>query len=90
MCNKGLIEAFGDKLFNFMLFSFGYLVLYHPTPLRSHTFDAMQSTELLQNFFRTFWLIVLRRSRLRDCGRLCLRLKFIASNWSKICLKLCE
>ena len=43
MCNKGLIEAFGDKLFNFILFSFGYLVLYHPTPLPPHAFVAMQS-----------------------------------------------
>ena len=32
MCNKGLNEAIGEKLFNFMLFTFGYLVLCHPTP----------------------------------------------------------
>ena len=32
MCNKGLDEAFGEKLFNFMLFSKGYLVICHPTP----------------------------------------------------------
>ena len=32
MCNKGLDEAFGEKLFNFMLFSLGYLVICHPTP----------------------------------------------------------
>ena len=38
MCNKGLNEAFGEKLFNFILFSFGYLVIYHPNPLRSHAF----------------------------------------------------
>ena len=43
MCNEGLNEAFGEKLFNFMLFSFRYLVLCHPTPLRSHAFVAMQS-----------------------------------------------
>ena len=43
MCNKGLNEAFGEKLFNFMLFSLGYLVICHPTPLRSHAFVAMQS-----------------------------------------------
>ena len=43
MCNKGLNEAFGEKLFNFMLFSKGYLVTCHPTPLRSHAFVAMQS-----------------------------------------------
>ena len=46
MCNKGLNEAFGEKLFNFILFSFGYLVIYHPTPLRSHAFVAMQSIML--------------------------------------------
>ena len=27
MCNNGLNEAFGEKLFNFMLFSFRFLVL---------------------------------------------------------------
>ena len=43
MCNKGLNEAFGEKLFNFMLFSFRYLVLCQPTPLRSHAFVAMHS-----------------------------------------------
>ena len=32
MCNKGLNEAFGEKLFNFMLFSFGYLVICYSTP----------------------------------------------------------
>ena len=42
MCNKGLTEAFGEKLFKFMLFTFRYLVLCHPTTLRSHAFDAMQ------------------------------------------------
>ena len=46
MCNKSLNNAFGEKLFNFMLFTFGYLVLCHPTPLRSHVFDAMQSIML--------------------------------------------
>ena len=46
MCNKGLNEAFGEKLFNFMLFSLGYLVIYHPTPLRSHLLVAMQSIML--------------------------------------------
>ena len=31
MCNKGLNEAFGEKLFNFMLLNSGYFVLfYHP------------------------------------------------------------
>ena len=43
MCNKGLNEAFGENLFNFMLFTFGYLVICHPIPLRSHAFVAMQS-----------------------------------------------
>ena len=47
MCNKSLVEAFGEMLLiNFMLFSFGYLVIYHPTPLRSHAFVAMQSIML--------------------------------------------
>ena len=46
MCNKGLNEAFEENLFNFMLFSFGYFVIYHPTPLRSHAFVAMQSIML--------------------------------------------
>ena len=35
MCNKGFNEAFGEKLFNFMLFSFGYLVIYHPIPYQT-------------------------------------------------------
>ena len=42
MCNKGLIEAVGGKLFNCLLFSLVYLVIYQPTPLRSHAFVAMQ------------------------------------------------
>ena len=46
MCNNGLNEAFGEKLFNFMLFSFRYFVLCHPTPLRSHVFVAMHSIML--------------------------------------------
>ena len=46
MCNKGLNEAFGEKLFNFMLFSLRYLVLCHPTPLRSHAILAMYSIML--------------------------------------------
>ena len=46
MCNKGLNEGFGEKLFNFMLFSFQYSVLCHPTPLRSHAFVAMHSIML--------------------------------------------
>ena len=46
MCNKSLNEAFGENLFIFMLFTFGYLVICHPTPLRSHAFVAMQSTML--------------------------------------------
>ena len=43
ICNKGLNEAFGEKLFSFMLISFRYLVLSHPTPLRLHDFTAMHS-----------------------------------------------
>ena len=50
MCNKGLNEEFGEKLFNFMLFSFRYLVLCHPTPLRSHAIVAMQSIMLAMGF----------------------------------------
>ena len=46
MCNESLNEAFGENLFNFMLFTFGYLVLCYPTPLCSHAFDAMQSIML--------------------------------------------
>ena len=46
MCNKGLNEAFGEKLFNFMLFSFRYLALCHSTPLRSYAFVAMHSIML--------------------------------------------
>ena len=41
LCNKSLNEAFGEKLFNFLLFNFRYLVLCHPTPLRSHAFVGM-------------------------------------------------
>ena len=43
MCNKGLNEAFEEKLLIFILFSFRYLVLCQPTPLRSHAFVAMHS-----------------------------------------------
>ena len=43
MCNKSLIDAFEEKLFNFMLLNFRYLVLCHPTPLRLHAFVAMES-----------------------------------------------
>ena len=43
MCKKGLNKAFGEKLFNFMLFSFRYLVLCQPTPLHSHAFVVMHS-----------------------------------------------
>ena len=32
MCNKCLNEAFGEKLFDFMLFNLGHLVICHPTP----------------------------------------------------------
>ena len=42
MCSKGLIEAVGWKLFNFMQFSFRYFVRCHPIPLCSHEFVAMQ------------------------------------------------
>ena len=50
MCNKGLNEAFGETLFKFMLFTFRYLVLSHPTPLRSHAFDVMQAIMLEMGF----------------------------------------
>ena len=47
MCNKDLSEAFGEKLFNSILFSFRYLVLCHPSPpLCSHAFVAMQTIML--------------------------------------------
>ena len=46
MYNKGLNEAFGEKLFNFMLFSFGYFVLSHPTPVRLQEIVAMHSIML--------------------------------------------
>ena len=31
ICDKGLNEAFGETLFNFLMFNFRYLVLCHPT-----------------------------------------------------------
>ena len=46
MFNKGSNEAFGEKSFNFMQFSFRYFVLCHPTPLRSLACVAMQSIVL--------------------------------------------
>ena len=46
MCNMSLNEAFQEKLLNFMLFTFRYLVICHPTSLRSHAFVAMQSIML--------------------------------------------
>ena len=39
-------EAFGEKLFNFMLLNLRYFVLCHLTPLGSHAFVAMQSIML--------------------------------------------
>ena len=47
MCNNGSNEAFGEKLFNFLLFNSRYLVLCHPTPLCSHAFVAMHSIMLV-------------------------------------------
>ena len=44
MCNKGLNESFGEKLFNFILLNLGSFDIYYPTPLRSHAFVAMQFT----------------------------------------------
>ena len=41
MCNNGLNEAFGEKLFNFLLFNFRYLVLFHPTTPHSQKVVAM-------------------------------------------------
>ena len=41
LCKKGLIEGFGEKLFNFMLLNFRYFVLCHPTPLRLEEIVAM-------------------------------------------------
>ena len=32
MCNKGLNEAFGVKLFNFIQLNLGYFDIYHPIP----------------------------------------------------------
>ena len=46
MCNKSWNEAFGEKLFNFMLFNYRYFVLCHPTNLRSQAIVAMQSIML--------------------------------------------
>ena len=46
MCVKGWNKAFGEKLFNFMLLSFRYFLLCHPTRLRSQAFVAMQSIML--------------------------------------------
>ena len=47
MCNKGSNEAFGEKLFNFLLFNFQYLVLSHPIPLRLQEIVAMHSIMLV-------------------------------------------
>ena len=46
MCNKGLNQAFGRKLFNFMLLNCGYFVLSHPTPLHLQEIVAMHSIKL--------------------------------------------
>ena len=35
---KSLNKAFGEKLFNFMLFTVRYFVHFHPIPLGSHAF----------------------------------------------------
>ena len=48
MCNESLNEAFGERLFNFLLLNFRYFVLCHatPPPLRAHAFVTMQSIML--------------------------------------------
>ena len=48
MCNIGFTEAFGGKLFNFMLLSLGFLFLFPSpsTPLRFHPFVAIHSIML--------------------------------------------
>ena len=43
MCNNGSNEAFGEKLFNFLLFNFRYFVLCYFTSLRSLSFVTLQS-----------------------------------------------
>ena len=48
MGNNGFTEAFGGKLFNFMLLSLGFLFLFRSpsTPLRFHPFAAIHSIML--------------------------------------------
>ena len=48
MCNKGLNEAFGETLFNFILCCSVSDIwsLVTPSPLRSHAFVVMQSIML--------------------------------------------
>ena len=43
MCNKGLNEAFGEKVFNFYAAHFRIFGHLSPHPLCSHAFVAMQS-----------------------------------------------
>ena len=45
-CNKGLIEAISKTLFNFMLLSFRYLVLFYHTALSLKEIVAMHSIML--------------------------------------------
>ena len=46
MCNKGLNEAFGEKVFNFYAVHFRIFGHLSSHPLRSHEFVAMKSIML--------------------------------------------
>ena len=83
MCNKSSNEGIGEKLFNFMLFTFRYLVLCHPTPLRSHAFDAMQSIMLEMGSVGQGKLACAIRAKMKELGRSCSTLCFSVSDiWS--------
>ena len=45
MCNKGLMKHL-ERSYSTLCCCLGYFVIYHPNPLRSHAFVAMQSIML--------------------------------------------
>ena len=65
---KGLTEAFGGKLFNFLTLNFGCLVLFHPTPLRFREIVTMHSIMLGMGFVSQKKLACVNKSLIEAFG----------------------
>ena len=65
---KGLVEAFGGKLFNFLTLNFGYLVLFHPTPLRFRKIVTVHSIMLGMGFLSLKKLASVNKSLIEAFG----------------------